>query len=77
MEFCETLQKVVVYSDFAETNSQRYNLERDHYSGIGMYVPGKYNIRYDGRMYGSEYWNEYYKTLEWYRAAGWSEIAWE
>ncbi|MDO4950270.1 MAG: clostripain-related cysteine peptidase [Bacteroidales bacterium] len=75
--FYETLQKVVVYSDFAETNSQRYNLDRDHYSGIGMYVPGKYDIRYDGRIYTSEYWNEYYKTLEWYRAAGWNEIAWD
>ncbi len=76
-EFCEALQKTVIYSDFAETESYRYKLDRNNYCGIGMYVPGKYDIKYNGKTYSAEYWNDYYTTLAWYKAAGWSEVDWE
>lgn len=65
--FEEQLNRTVVYKGYVDEDPLDYiNIDQDDYSGIGCYVPYK--------TYGN--WNNYIKNLQWYTAAGWSDIVW-
>lgn len=65
--FEEQLNKTIVYKGYVDDDPLDYiNITQDDYSGIGCYVPYK--------TYGN--WNNYFKSLKWYTAAGWSDIVW-
>ena len=56
--------ETVLYADCLE-NSINYPLEKSKYCGLGMYIPVKERPK----------WNDYFKTIEWYSAAGWDNIS--
>lgn len=60
--------KTVIFADCLE-GSLYYPLEKSKYCGLGMYIPVKERIK----------WNNYFKTIDWYKAAGWNEVtfSWE
>lgn len=43
----------------------KYQIEESNYCGLGMYIPVKER----------KHWNTYFKTIGWYRAAGWDNIS--
>lgn len=63
-DFVAQLNKTVLYTDFVKDNF--FNIDGDHYCGMGMYIP----------VTSKNYWNEYFKTLSWFSAAGWNETIW-
>ena len=66
--FANQLNKTILYADCIEHTSD-YTIEKSKFCGLGMYIPVKVRT----------FWNEYFKTLDWYTAAGWNEISfnWE
>ena len=58
------LTKTVLYADCLE-NTEHYTIEKVHYCGMGMYIPIKER----------EHWNTYFKTISWYKAAGWDNVS--
>ena len=69
-DFETALNDAVVYSgylDKASSNASDYVINKDNYSGLGIYVPveGKYE------------WNRYFKTISWYTAAGWDQVTFD
>jgi hypothetical protein len=58
------LSETVVYAGCVENPIREFSIDKENYSGIGLYIPikGKYD------------WNTYFKTLDWYTAAGWNEV---
>ena len=62
-----SLQKVfdeaVLYTGFVP-GVPEYLINAEQYSGLGLYVP--YSRR--------EGWNDYFKTISWYQAAGWDQV---
>ncbi len=42
------------------------NIDVETYSGIGCYIPHD----------GYDNWNNYFKNLSWYTAAGWDGTGW-
>lgn len=63
--FNAQLEKTVLYKGCLETASPtRYSVKADQFCGLGMYVP----------IYYKDEWNEFFKTIDWYTAAGWNEV---
>lgn len=62
--FLNQLNKTVVYADCLEYTTS-YTIEKSKYCGMGMYIPVKER----------EHWNSYFKTIGWYKAAGWDNIS--
>lgn len=66
--FGASLNSVVLYTGcLSEANPNRYSVEEDNYCGLGIYVPIK----------GKLEWNTFFKTIDWYTAAGWNEISFD
>lgn len=65
-EFDEQLNKTVIYKDAVGNSLGELELNYECYSGIGCYIPQS----------GYSNWNNYFKELQWYSAAGWNDIAW-
>ncbi|WP_300549897.1 clostripain-related cysteine peptidase [uncultured Bacteroides sp.] len=63
--FEEQLERVVIYKDYVD-GYKLVNINSQIYSGIGCYIP---DIRYSN-------WNAYFKSLQWYSAAGWNKTEW-
>lgn len=68
--FENALNEVVVYTDCLDKtsdNANSYIVDKNNYSGLGLYVPikGKYE------------WNNHFKTIAWYNAVGWNEITFD
>lgn len=67
-EFMEQFNKTVLYADYTPSVSDNYyKIDGDNYCGMGMYIPnsstsGKYSL-----------WNNYFKSIAWYKPSGWSE----
>lgn len=61
--FAGQLEKTVLYAGYVE-NTSNYTIDGRHFCGLGMYVP----------VSSKNYWNEYFSTLSWYDAAGWSAV---
>lgn len=63
--FQSQLDKTVLYKGCLEkANPSNYAVESANYCGLGIYVPVQERSK----------WNQYFKTLDWYTAAGWSEV---
>ena len=63
--FNEQLEKTILYKGCLEkANPSRYSVNPDQYCGLGMYVP----------LYYMDKWNSFFKTIDWYTAAGWNEV---
>jgi len=71
-EFISQFNKTILYKgclDEEESYDNSYygydfDIDKENYCGIGMYVPIK----------SYKNWNAYFKTLDWYTAAGWNEV---
>lgn len=61
--FAGQMGRTVIYTEYVE-NSTNYTIDGAHYCGLGMYVPVASKV----------YWNEYFRTLGWYEAAGWNLV---
>ena len=63
--FNTQLEKTVLYKGCLENaNPPRYSVKADQYCGLGMYFP----------QYSRDEWNQFFKTIDWYTAAGWNEV---
>lgn len=63
--FNEQLEKTILYKGCLEkADPSRYSVNPDQYCGLGMYVP----------LYYMDKWNSFFKTIDWYTAAGWNEV---
>ena len=67
-DFMSQLNKTVLYADCLE-DTEYYTIEKSKFCGLGMYIP--VSVR--------QAWNSTFKTIDWYKAAGWDEItfSWE
>ena len=68
--FSSQLNKTVIYKDCLDkAYPSNYAVNSTRYSGLGIYIPVKQRSN----------WNNYFKTLDWYTAAGWNEVtfSWE
>ena len=64
--FKNQLAKTVLYKECMEkTYPYNYAVDADNYSGLGIYIP----------VAARPKWNTYFKTLDWYTAAGWNEVS--
>lgn len=65
-QFNAQLEKTVLFKGCLEyANPLRYSVQPDQFCGIGMYFP----------VYSRDSWNEFFKTIDWYTAAGWNEVS--
>ena len=63
--FQTQLEKTVLYKDcIAKASPSNYGVEPTNYCGIGIYIPVESRPK----------WNQYFKTIDWYTAAGWNEV---
>lgn len=63
--FNEQLEKTVLFKGCLENaNPKRYSVKTAEYCGLGTYFPS----------YSYDNWNSFYKTIDWYTAAGWNEV---
>lgn len=63
--FSSQLAKTVIYQGCLEkSRPSTYAVNAANYSGLGIYVPVEARPK----------WNTYFKTLDWYIVAGWSEV---
>lgn len=62
-DFMSQLNKTVLYADCLE-DTEYYTIEKSKFCGLGMYIP--VSVR--------QAWNSTFKTIDWYKAAGWDEI---
>ena len=65
MEICLLLYRTIIYKDYVNLNPL-VNIDVETYSGIGCYIPHD----------GYDNWNNYFKNLSWYTAAGWDGTGW-
>ena len=68
--FSSQLNKTVIYKDCLDkAYPSNYAVNATRYSGLGVYIPVKQRSS----------WHNYFKTLDWYTAAGWNEVtfSWE
>ena len=69
MEICLLLLKNNLigrlFKDYVNLNPL-VNIDVETYSGIGCYIPHD----------GYDNWNNYFKNLSWYTAAGWDGTGW-
>ena len=64
--FSSQLAKTVLYKECMEKSyPYNYAVDADNYSGLGIYIP----------VAARPKWNTYFKTLDWYTAAGWNEVS--
>lgn len=63
--FEEQLDRMIIYKDYVNLNPL-VNIDVETYSGIGCYIPHD----------GYDNWNNYFKNLSWYTAAGWDGTGW-
>lgn len=64
-DYQTALDKAIVYKTCLERAYYNVVPDKDIFSGIGMYFPGR-GIQYK--------WDSYYPSVKWYNAAGWSEL---
>ena len=65
MAFSNQLSKTILYKECMEkARPASYAVNASNYSGLGIYIPVEKRPK----------WNEYFKTLDWYTASGWSEV---
>ena len=63
--FSSQLGKTVLYKGCLEkARPSSYAVNTTNYSGLGIYIPVEERPK----------WNNYFKTLDWYTAAGWNEV---
>ena len=63
--FKAQLEKTVLYKASLDiANPSRYSVDAEEFCGLGMYFP----------LYYKTEWNEFFKTIDWYTAAGWNEV---
>ena len=63
--FSSQLAKTVLYKGCLEqARPYTYAVDAANYSGLGIYVPVEERPK----------WNTYFKTIDWYTAAGWNEV---
>ena len=65
--FSSQLTKTVLHKGClkkARYYSYNYDVDVANYSGLGIYIPIEKRPK----------WNEYFKTLDWYTASGWSKV---
>lgn len=68
--FVNQLNKTVLYAD-AVSHYSLFDVDKDHYSGIGGYIPQVPTAT-------KSVWNTYFQNnLEWSEAAGWNSISWD
>ncbi|MEG1562843.1 MAG: clostripain-related cysteine peptidase [Bacteroides sp.] len=66
-DFKVALERTIIYKDFIVSDkADIISIKADSYSGIGCYIPQSFNKK----------WNLYFKTLQWYAAAGWNNTTW-
>ena len=61
------MEKAIVYKGCLEEARYPYydySVNADNFCGMGIYIPVEKRPK----------WNEYFKTLDWYTASGWSEV---
>lgn len=64
-KFDAQLNKTVLYKDCMETACpSNYGVDKENYCGLGIYIPVSTRKK----------WNNYFKTIDWYTASGWSEV---
>ena len=44
-----------------------YSVDASNFCGLGIYIPTPYKSS----------WNTFFKTIDWYTAAGWNEISFD
>lgn len=63
--FAAQLDKTVLYKGCLEIASPpSYAVDAANYCGLGIYIPMEYR----------DEWNQFFKTIDWYTAAGWNEV---
>jgi hypothetical protein len=63
--FGSQMLKTVLYKNSLEkARPASYAVDAANYCGMGIYIPVEKRPK----------WNEYFKTLDWYTASGWSEV---
>lgn len=63
--FSTQLGKTVLYKGCLEkARPSTYAVKSANYSGLGIYIPVEERPK----------WNTYFKTIDWYTAAGWNEV---
>jgi hypothetical protein len=63
--FSSQLAKTVLYKGCLEqARPYTYAVDAANYSGLGIYIPVEERPK----------WNSYFKTIDWYTAAGWNEV---
>lgn len=63
--FSSQLAKTILYKGCLEqARPYNYAVDAANYSGLGIYIPVEERPK----------WNTYFKTIEWYNAAGWNEV---
>lgn len=70
--FDAQMSKTILHKNCMEKGyygSYNYDIDKQNYCGLGVYVP----------LDGYTKWNTYFKTIDWYEAAGWSAVdfSWE
>lgn len=63
--FKSQLDKTVLHKGCLEkARPSNYSVDASNYGGLGIYIPVKSRPK----------WNGYFKTIDWYTAAGWNEV---
>lgn len=62
--FSSQMDKTILYKGCIEKAMSNYAVDAANYCGLGIYIPVEKRPK----------WNEYFKTLDWYTASGWSEV---
>lgn len=67
--FEELLNETVIYTGCVEDENAhyKYKIDIENYSGLGLYIPCK----------GEYEWNNYFKVIDWYKAAGWENVSFD
>ena len=64
--FQTQLDKTILFKEcLEEARPYDYAVDATNYCGMGIYIPIAKRSK----------WNEYFKTLDWYTASGWNEVA--
>ena len=59
------LEKTILYKNYVDDSIYNtFAVKGENYCGLGLYIP----------LVSRSAWNETFKTLDWYTAAGWSEV---
>ena len=59
------LEKTILYKNYVDDCKEKtFSIKGENYCGLGLYIP----------LESRREWNETFKTLDWYTAAGWNEV---